>query len=394
MYNSALESLNIAMDTEFLIAQGNEHRAARQYGEALQCYALAFAQDHDSAAAFNNYGNVMREIGYPERAMPFLQHAALIDPTSVTARFNMAVSLLLQGNYQQGWPAYEARWDYEHLAGTEPKFAQPRWRGEDIQGKTVLVVGEQGHGDNIQFVRFLWNLHVMGADLKLQVTEGLVPMLRNSPIIKQIGTYTDDPGEFDYWVPIMSIPGILGVTLENLPRPVNYLNADTGLVQAWSSRLGAKTRMRVGFSWSGRRDSWLNQHKGMPFETVVEMIRDNPNYEWVNLQIDATAEEEAQLAEAGVVMYPNSIGSFADTAALIANMDVVVSVDTAIAHLSGALGRPTWILLQKFAVDWRWLLHRDDSPWYSTARLFRQTDFDDWNSVIDRVGKFLSWFKV
>jgi tetratricopeptide (TPR) repeat protein len=394
MYNSTLQPLNTDMDTELLIAQGNTHRADRQYNEALKCYALAFAQDHDSAAAFNNYGNVMREIGHPERAMPFLQHAALLDPTNVTARFNQAVSLLLMGNYSQGWPAYEARWDYEHLAGTEPKFAQPRWRGEDLRDKTILVVGEQGHGDNIQFCRFLYNLHVMGAKIKLQVTDGLIPMLSNSPIIASVGSYTTDMGEFDYWVPIMSIPGILGITLENLPTQVNYLNAEDRLVKAWLKLLGPKKKMRVGFSWSGRRDSWLNQHKGMPFETMLQLIRDNPDYEWVNLQIDATIDEEMALEDAGVTRYPGSITSFSDTSALIACMDVVISVDTAIAHLSGALGRPTWIMIQKFATDWRWLLNRESSPWYSTARLFRQPDFDDWDSVTKKVAQYLSWFKV
>jgi hypothetical protein len=394
MYNSTLQPLNTDMDTELLIAQGNTHRADRQYNEALKCYALAFAQDHDSAAAFNNYGNVMREIGHPERAMPFLQHAALLDPTNVTARFNQAVSLLLMGNYSQGWPAYEARWDYEHLAGTEPKFAQPRWRGEDLKDKTILVVGEQGHGDNIQFCRFLYNLHVMGAKIKLQVTDGLIPMLSNSPIIESVGSYTTDMGEFDYWVPIMSIPGILGITLENLPTQVNYLNAEDRLVKAWLKLLGPKKKMRVGFSWSGRRDSWLNQHKGMPFETMLQLIRDNPDYEWVNLQIDATVDEEMALEDAGVTRYPGSITSFSDTSALIACMDVVISVDTAIAHLSGALGRPTWIMIQKFATDWRWLLNRESSPWYSTARLFRQPDFDDWDSVTKKVAQYLSWFKV
>jgi hypothetical protein len=298
------------------------------------------------------------------------------------------------GNYSQGWPAYEARWDYEHLAGTEPKFAQPRWRGEDLKDKTILVVGEQGHGDNIQFCRFLYNLHVMGAKIKLQVTDGLIPMLSNSPIIASVGSYTTDMGEFDYWVPIMSIPGILGITLENLPTQVNYLNAEDRLVKAWLKLLGPKKKMRVGFSWSGRRDSWLNQHKGMPFETMLQLIRDNPDYEWVNLQIDATVDEEMALEDAGVTRYPGSITSFSDTSALIACMDVVISVDTAIAHLSGALGRPTWIMIQKFATDWRWLLNRESSPWYSTARLFRQPDFDDWASVTKKVAQYLSWFKV
>jgi len=382
------------METDFLISQGNQHRADRQYGEALQCYALAFAKDMDSAAAFNNYGNVMREIGHPHRAIPFLQHAILLDPNNITAKFNLAVALLLMGDYTNGWPAYESRWQYEHLAGTEPKYKQPRWRGEDLKDKTILVVGEQGHGDNIQFCRFLYNLHVAGAKIKLQVTDGLIPLLQSSDIIQQLGTYTDDMGEFDYWIPIMSIPGILGVTLENLPKPVNYLNVDQGRQQEWLQILGPKTRMRVGFCWSGRRDSWLNQHKSVPFPVILDMIKSNPQYEWVNLQVDADPEEEAALLAAGVQAYPGSVKSFVDTAALIMAMDVVIGVDTAVSHLSGSLGRPTWIMLQKFSTDWRWLLNQDSSPWYSTARLFRQENFDDWTAVTKKVSQYLGWMKV
>lgn len=382
------------METAYLIEQGNQHRANNQPELALQCYMLAMGQERNNAAAFNNYGNVLREIGDPSGAIPFLQRAVQLDSNNVTAHFNLAVSYLLLGDYQRGWPAYEVRFNYEHLAGTLPKFSQPRWTGQDLQGKTILVVGEQGHGDNIQFVRFLYNLHVLGARIKLQVTDGLIPMLQASPLIEKTGRYVDDMGEFDYWVPIMSIPGILGVTLENLPRPVNYLNADVALQKQWLERLGPKTRMRIGFSWSGRRDSWLNQHKGMPFEKMLELIQNNPQYEWINLQIDATEEESAQLAAAGVNLYPGSIQSFSDTAALIMHMDVVLSVDTAIAHLSGSLGRPTWIMLNWFATDWRWMLNRDDSPWYSTARLFRQPAQNDWASVTKKVSQYLSWFKV
>lgn len=382
------------MNTNELIEQGNQLRAEQQPERALQCYALAFVQDPESASAFNNYGNVMRELGYPRRAIPFLQHAALLDPSNITARFNLAVCYLLNGDYQQGWPAYETRWEYEHLAGTEPQHSQPRWRGEDIRGKTILVVGEQGHGDNIQFVRFVWNLHQRGARVKLQVTDGLVPLLGRSEILSWVGTYLDDPGEFDTWVPIMSIPGIIGVTVDNLPRVQSYLNADANAVRAWQTRLGPKNRMRVGFSWSGRRDSWLNQHKSVPFETILDMIKQNPQYEWINLQIDADPAEEQALADAGVSRYPGSIQSFADTAALMMNLDVVISVDTAITHLAGALGRPVWLMLNSYATDWRWLLGRDSSPWYSSARLFRQPDRGDWASVTQKIAQYLSWYKV
>jgi tetratricopeptide (TPR) repeat protein len=387
-------TLNIAMDTQLLIAQGNEYRAQNQPTEALKCYAQAFVEDMDLAAAWNNYGNVMRECGQPARAVPFLQHAIALEPQNVTAHFNLAVSYLIQGNYAQGWPLYEVRWNYEHLAGQLPKHTQPRWTGQDLKDKTILVEGEQGHGDNIQFVRFLWNLHVAGAKIKLKVTDGLIPLLGNSPIIERVGGYLDDVGEFDYWIPIMSIPGILGITLENLPKPVNYLNVDMNKQQEWLQILGPKTRMRVGFCWSGRRDAWLNRHKGMPFEDMLELIRTNSQYEWVNLQIDATPEEEAALVAAGVQAYPGSITSFVDTAALIMAMDVVIGVDTAVSHLSGSLGRPTWIMLNWFGTDWRWLLNRDDSPWYSTARLFRQPSMGDWASVRKKITQYLSWMKV
>lgn len=387
-------TLNITMNTSDIIEQGNQYRAQHQPAKALECYAQVFISDPDNAAAWNNYGNVLRECGQPARSVPFLQHAILLDPRNVTAKFNLAVAWLGMGDYKNGFPQYEVRWDYEHLAGTEPQYTQPRWRGEDLKGKTILVQGEQGHGDNIQFCRFLFNLHVLGATIKFKVTDGLVPMLHGSPIIQHVMTYAEDPGEFDYWIPIMSLPAVLGVTLDNLPKPVNYLNADAYKQQEWLQRMGPKKRMRVGFAWSGRRDAWLNEHKGMPFEEMLALIKANPNYEWVNLQIDATPEEEAALEAVGVSRYPGAIYSFADTAALIMAMDVVISVDTAIAHLSGALGRPTWIALNWFACDWRWLTEKDSNPWYSTARLFRQPKQDDWASVTKKISQYLSWMKV
>lgn len=382
------------MHTNELIAQGNDLRSQGHYEAALSCYIQAIAQDRHNNAAFNNYGNVLREIGEPAAGLPFLERAIQLDPRNTVAQFNRAVCLLLMGDYEQGWPAYESRWNYEHLAGSLPQFDQPRWTGQDIRDRDILVVGEQGHGDCIQFSRFVWNLHAAGARVHLQVTDGLVPLFQHSNILASVSGYDRAPEHFDLWTPIMSIPGRLGVTLDNLPRPVNYLTARRDLVEQWQQRLGPKNRLRVGFSWSGRRDAWLNQHKGMPFSVMLELIKKNPQYQWINLQIDATPEESAALSEAGVDLYPGTISGFHDTAALVMHMDVVLSVDTAIAHLAGALGRPTWIMLQKFALDWRWLLDRNDSPWYATARLFRQTQFGDWRSVTSEVNQYLSWFKV
>lgn len=382
------------MNPNELIEQGNYLRSTDQPEQALQCYGIAMVQDRNSSAAFNNYGNVLREVGDPKGAVPFLERAIQLEPKNVTAHFNLAIAYLLDGNYEKGWPAYETRWDYEHLAGTMPPFSQPRWKGEDLKGKTILVVGEQGHGDNIQFVRFLYNLHVMGAEIILQVTDGLVPLLSSSSIIKRVSGYDYTVTDFDYWVPIMSVPGIIGVTATNLPRPVNYLNPDAALQKHWQDYFGPKTKMRVGFSWSGRRDNWLNKHKGMPFEDMVAMIQANPEYEWVNFQADCTPEEEAKLKEIGVHCLPANPNMWADAAAQMMHMDVIVSVDTAVAHLAGSLGRPTWIMLNWFATDWRWMLNRDDCIWYSTARLFRQPAMGDWASVTKKVSQYLSWFKV
>jgi hypothetical protein len=240
----------------------------------------------------------------------------------------------------------------------------------------------------------LYNLHVMGARIKLQVTDGLIPVMSSSSIVQQVSSYTTDMGEFDYWIPIMSLPGVLGITVDTVPKIQSYLTAQPALVKDWLERLGPKTRMRVGVSWSGRRDAWLNRHKGVPFPVILDMIRANPQYEWINLQIDATEDEEQALADAGVTRYPGSIVSFAETAALIMHMDVVIGVDTAVSHLAGALGRPAWIMLNAYATDWRWLLDRDSSPWYSTARLFRQPTMGDWTSVTKKITQYLSWFKV
>lgn len=384
-------------NTEQLIAQGNTYREQHQPEQALQQYALSMAFDRGSSSAFNNYGNVLREIGDPAGAVPFLQHAVHLDPSSVTHHFNLAVAYLLSGDYVRGWPAYEARHNFEHLRGTMPNYPWPVWNGEELTGKTIFVRGEQGHGDIIQFVRFVQNLKNIGGTVTVQVTNGLIPLIQSSEIgrgVRVIG-YTEHPGDaFDYWIPIMSLPGKLNVRVDNLPTVIQYLNPNPALVADWRRNLGAKNKLRVGFAWSGRRDSWINQHKAMPFETMLGLIRSHAEYDWYNLQTDCTAEEEKELVSAGVHCFPGGVNSFADTAALVANLDVVVSVDTATAHLAAALGKPTWIMLNNYAPCWRWLLNRDDTPWYATARLFRQPKMGDWATVVERIRLHLKLFKI
>lgn len=378
-----------------LIARGNQHRADHRPVDALKCYAQAMIEFPDSADAFNNYGNVIRECGFPERGIPFLQNCLAIDPAHSAAGFNLAVCYLLKGDYDRGWAQYEERWNYEHLKGLLPSFEQPRWTGQDLAGKTLLILGEQGHGDNIQFVRFVEQVVGLGAQAIIRVDQNLAPLLRVSILAPTVIIDETEPiPAFDYWTPIMSVPGYLGINLENLPHKMQYLKASAESAAKWNDRLGKKFKLRVGFAWSGRRDSWINQHKAMPFETMLDLIKQCPEYEWYNLQLDCTAEEEAALVAAGVQVYPDTIKNFADTAGLVSLMDVVIAVDTAIAHLAGSLGRPVWIPLNLFGQDWRWLLGRDDSPWYASARLFRQTVIGDWAPVTARIEKFLGFFKI
>jgi hypothetical protein len=381
------------MHTEELIDLGNKAREANNPELALTYYVQAMTQDRNSASAFNNYGNVLRECGDPLGGIPFLQRSIQLAPEHPTAPFNLAVAYLLAGDYNQGWKQYEARWNYEHLAGALPAYEQPRWTGQDLTDKTVLVLGEQGHGDNLQFVRFIGDVKARGAKVILAVNESLRPLFLG-PSIPEIVSPGDPLPEFDYWIPIMSIPAVIGTTLENLAEIQYYLTADAELQKKWQATLGPKRRLRVGFCWSGRRDTWINRHKAMPFDVMLALIKRNPGYEWVNLQCDCTAEEEAQLVAAGVRAYPGAISSFADSAALLMHMDVVLAVDTAVAHLAGALGRPVWVMLSQFALDWRWLLDRDSSPWYTTARLFRQPKMGDWSTVTERIHKYLSWYKI
>jgi len=383
------------MNINQTLEQGNQHRADHQPELALKCYAAILGEDFNHGAAFNNYGNVLREMGYPARAIPFLHAARDIDPSNVTAEFNLAVAYLLKGDYENGWHHYESRWRYEHMAGVKPRLPKSEWSGEDLKDKTILVIGEQGLGDQIQFLRFTANLQSTGAKIKLVVSPG-VKALFPTPAGNIIGIYQpgEDLGEYDYWITMMSIPRVIGLRLETIAHQLQYVAATPAKAQEWADRLGSKKRMRIGVCWRGRTDSWIHNHKAMPVEKMAELIRRNPEHQWINLNVDSTEEESQIIIAAGGECYPGTVNDFADTAGLMHHLDLVISVDTANAHLAGAMGRPVWIPLNAYGNCWRWLLNREDSPWYPSARLYRQPKMGDWDSVINRMHKFLGFFKI
>ena len=384
------------MTYQELIDAGIAYREQTEPEKCLQCFGQAFILEPDSAAAFNNYGNTLREMGLPLRSIPFLQHACILDPNLSTAHFNLAVAMLLAGDLRNGMRQYESRWNFEHLQGMLPVFSQPKWRGEDLSDKTILVLGEQGHGDILQFSRFV-------ADLKrynpkkicFQVGPDMVELLQSSKIFKdiEVANYLKGLPEFDAWSMLMSLPIGLNSEYSTLDSPLQYLEAPQRSIKEWQQRLGPKTQQRIGIGWSGRRDTWINRHKSVKFENVVDLIQRNPGHQWINLQADATDEENAVLTELGVGQYPNTIRDWSDTAGLVHHLDLVIGVDTSVSHLAGAMGRPLWVMLPQYALDWRWLLDRDDSPWYPSAKLFRQPVRGDWNSVVDRITQYLGWWK-
>lgn len=371
---------------------------AREQTEPEKCLAYsgqAFIVNPDGAAAFNNYGNTLREMGQPQRAIPFLQHAVLLDPSMDTAKFNLAVATLLAGDLKTGMIQYESRWNFEHLQGLLPKFSQPAWRGEDLTDKTIMVLGEQGHGDVLHFSRFVAELKKYNPKkICFQVGPDMIELMQSSKIFQGIEVSDYPNGAvFDTWSMLMSLPIGLNKDYSNLNSPLQYLDAPQRCIKEWHERLGTKTRQRIGIGWSGRRDTWINRHKAVKFENMVNLIRRNPDHQWINLQADATEEENSVLTELGVDQYPNTIKDWSDTAGLIHHLDLVIGVDTSISHLAGAMGKPLWVMLPQYALDWRWLLDRDDSPWYPSAKLFRQPVRGDWNSVIDKITQYLSWWK-
>lgn len=378
------------------IDTGIAFREQTEPEKALACFGQAMIVEPESAAAFTNYGNTLRELGYPQRAIPFLQHACVLDPAMSTAHFNLAVAQLLAGDFRNGIRQYESRWGFEHLVGLLPNHTQPRWTGQDLRGQSILLIGEQGHGDVFQFCRFVDNIKKLGpAKIQLQVVETMVELLSHSSVMQgvEISTYNDLPSEFDYWAMLMSLPIGLDIDYSTLNSPLQYIEAPKPAVQQWHTRLGAKTHQRIGICWSGRRDTWLNRHKSVEFENILNLIKRNPQHQWINLQADATDYENQKLSELGVCQYPGTINHWGDTAGLIHHLDLVIGVDTAITHLAGAMGRPVWVMLNHYALDWRWLLSRNDSPWYPSAKLFRQPSIGNWHSVIDQLCQYLSWWK-
>jgi len=357
----------------------------RQLDDAIIAYQNAIARKPNFPEAYGNLGNALRDKGLIDQAIEVYRRAIALQPEFAQAHTNLAFALLLRGDFRQGWEEYEWRWEWKEFPLTSSKFVQPQWDGSDPGNRTILLHPEQGLGDTIQFIRYATLVSERGGKVIFCCHPELWRLLQGFPGIEKCVR----PGEmfprFDFHCPLLSLPRAFQTTLESIPAKVPYLCLDPKLVELWQNRLAACSRgFKVGLVWAGSPRKQNDRHRSMKLADLVPLMQ-LPGARFFSLQKGAAAAQVRTLPEGTELAdWTTELTDFADTAALIANLDLVISVDTAVAHLAGAMGKAVWTLLP-FAPDWRWLLNRDDSPWYPTMRLFRQPSAGDWAAVIARV---------
>jgi len=369
--------------------QANSLVALGRCDEAIVRYEKAVALETGYAAAHYNLGTVFAALNRHDDAVDRYERALASEPAYPDAEWNRSLSLLALGRYRDGWHGYEARWS-RAAAPTPPNGHVPRWTGrEDISGRTVLIQHEQGYGDALQMLRFVPSLEQAGARCAIQAPSALVALLTRSFPAARVVPLGDCPADADLRISAMSLPLAMGIFTESaIPRVVPYLVADRAKTVQWSAQLTARRGAAVGLVWRGLGTHANDRNRSLALEALTPLLR-RTHIRFVTLQKGLTEAEREHLAgHDNVLVLDEALTSFDDTAAVMPTLDLVISVDSAPAHLSGALGLPTWVLLP-FSPDWRWLLARNDSPWYPTARLFRQPTIGDWAAVVTQVGAAL-----
>ena len=372
------------VDTQYNI--GDAFRLLGRYEEALPWFDRVLTARPGFALALTGKAFALIQLHrFKEAAAIYLdlKKRGLAD---AEAQWNLAFINMATGNFEDGWRGREARWHSGVRSTIYPDFSQPMWLGEpSVDGKTVLVHVDEGLGDTIQFARYLPLLAARGARVVLVVADAQVSLFSGFPGVAQCLALSSGPlPAFDFHVPICSLPLAFRTTLDTIPSPVSYAPASLeSRVQAWEDRLGPREKLRVGLVWSGNAKHANDRNRSMPLRTLGRILDLDATF--VSLQKDPRPEDRAVLRErTGIIDLTADLTDFVETAALVTCLDLVISVDTGVAHLAATLGRPTWILLP-WMPDYRWLLDRDDSPWYPTMRLFRQDESRDYGGVIERV---------
>ncbi|MGY3453636.1 tetratricopeptide repeat protein [Bradyrhizobium sp. USDA 4353] len=371
-------------NSDICVKTGIVLRTMRRDEEALEWFERALALQPHSRDALHDKAAVLTKLRRFDEAFAIYRRLKDVDPNDALADLGTAHLNLLLGNFDAGWSGREARWK---LPSAYPQFQQPMWQGQgDIAGKVIVIAADEGLGDTIQFARYVPMVAALGARVILAVQKPLLPLLSIMPGISQCISVSEaaDLAAVDLHCPIMSLPFACRTSPETIPAPVSYLPPpDPQRVQFWEERLGPHEKLRVGLVWSGNPNHLDDHNRSIPLRTLSRLLSDDAMF--ISLQKAPKPEDKAVLREAGQILDLTShLTDFADTAALVSCLDLVITVDTSVAHLAGALGRSTWTLLS-YTPDYRWLLDREDSPWYPTMRLFRQGESRDWAEVVERV---------
>ncbi|EGY00993.1 TPR repeat-containing protein II [Nitrospirillum viridazoti Y2] len=358
--------------------------------DALAFFDWALALRPDYPEALNNSGVVLQMQGRLDQAIALYRRAVALRPDYAAAHKNLGMTLLAAGQYEEGWREFEWRWQDAQLAGARRPFTCPQWRGEEAPCRIVLIHGEQGYGDSLQFCRYIPLVARRGLRVVVEVPQPLVRLMRRLPGVEQVVAYGQALPPFDLHCPMMSLPLAFGTSFATIPVPIPYLSADPAEVEVWRRRLllaaPGDNRPLVGLVWAGAARAGTpdvavaDRRRSMGLAVLMPLL-DDDSVRFISLQKDA-AEMEVPAGLGGLI---DSVVDFADTAALVSNLDLVISVDTAVAHLAAAMGVSVW-LLNRFDSCWRWLRGRDDSPWYpTTLRQFRQARLGDWGGVVQSV---------
>ena len=341
-----------------------------------------------SPDAHNGLGVALLEGRKVNEALPAFRQAIQLQPDHIDAHVNRGMALLLSGDYQGGWPEYE--WRRRKTDPLWQRFGTPSWYGNDLSERTILVYAEGGLGNSVQFARFAPVLAKRGARVLLECQPPLKALLQTLEEITSVLGRGEQLPAFHEHAPLVSIPGILKMPLNAIPAEVPYLRADPDLVKTWSSRLECGSAFKVGIKWLAEQNTTYGRSRSIPL-TKFRALCDVPGVELISLQ--KGARQTCDFPVTWLQGLDESCGAFVDTAAVMMSLDLVITCDTSIAHVGGALGRPTWVILP-YSPDWRWMLDREDSPWYPTIRLFRQHEFGDWSVVLKKIAEELSRFRA
>jgi tetratricopeptide (TPR) repeat protein len=364
----------------------------KRFDEASANYDRALALRPDYPEAHTSLGVTLHALKRFDEELRCYERALAVRPDFVEAHYNRALCRLLIGDFDRGWAEHEWRWQTEQFKHSRGNFVQPQWTGsQEIGGKTILLHAEQGFGDTIQFCRYAPRVAALGARVILAVQGPLRDLLQSLDGVAQVMARGDALPPFDLHCPFLSLPLVFGSRLDTIPHETPYLRVSAQAAANWGARLPPKTRPRLGLAWSGRPEHNNDLNRSIDLASFLSPLQ-GIDATLVSLQREVRAADAVVLQErSDVIHFGQELKDFSDTAALAANMDLVIAVDTSVAHLAGALAKPVWILLP-FVPDWRWLLDRDDSPWYPTARLFRQDDSRRWDSVFARLRAALDDF--